>query len=174
MNIISNLPQKSEEGNVLLFTNVSVPTSAWSAVSGGTEYQATVTMAGVTSSHFPVVVFDNDDVESYGLYGAESSTNAVIIHAETLPLTTITIVSAQFTSGAANIGQITGLIKTVAGTIDTNSTSVALSYSGTFINAYATMGGYIVSLDITVTASLVTFITAEPPDATVICHVIYI
>lgn len=74
---------------------------------------------------------------------------------------------------AVNYGQLTGLIKTAAGTIAASGTSAAVSYSGTLISAYAVMGGVMVSLDVTVTAGTVTFTTAEPPGAAVTCTVVY-
>ena len=64
-------------------------------------------------------------------------------------------------------------VKTATGTIGTSATSATVSYSGTFINAYATMGGAAVLLDIAIGASSVTFTTAQAPSAAVTCVVVY-
>ena len=66
-----------------------------------------------------------------------------------------------------------GVIMTATGTIGTSATSAEVSYSGTLINAYATMGGAVVVCDIAVTASKVTFSTAAAPSAAVTCVVVY-
>lgn len=68
---------------------------------------------------------------------------------------------------------LSSAVSKATGTISTSSTSTTVNYSGTLINAYATMGGAIVELDITVAASSVTFSTANAPTATVTCTVVY-
>ena len=68
---------------------------------------------------------------------------------------------------------IGGLIKTASGVISTSATSVEVSYSGTFINAYATMSGAVVSLDIAVAANKITFSCAEAPASALTCVVVY-
>lgn len=66
-----------------------------------------------------------------------------------------------------------GLIKTATGTIGTNATSASVSYTGTLINAYATMGGEIVGLDIDVsTSGTVVFSTGATPPNAVTCVVV--
>lgn len=64
-------------------------------------------------------------------------------------------------------------VKTATGTIGTSATSATVAYSGTLINAYATMGGAAVLLDIAIGASSVTFTTAQAPSAAVTCVVVY-
>ena len=86
----------------------------------------------------------------------------------------ITGLGAATSNGdAVRYEQLTGLIKTATGTISTSATSAEVSYSGTLINAYATMGGSIVELDKAVAASTVTFSTAAAPSAAVTCVVVY-
>lgn len=68
---------------------------------------------------------------------------------------------------------INGLIKKATGTISTSSTSAIVNYTGTLISAYATMGGDIANLDITVASGSVTFTTSVAPSAEVSCTVIY-
>lgn len=68
---------------------------------------------------------------------------------------------------------LSGLVKTATGTIATNATSASVSYSGTLINAYATMSGSIVQVDKAVTSSAVTFSTAASPSSAVTCTVVY-
>lgn len=68
---------------------------------------------------------------------------------------------------------LNGLIKRATGTISTSSTSAVVSYTGTLINAYATMNSEIVHLDIAVANDAITFTTAATPAAAVTCVVIY-
>ena len=65
------------------------------------------------------------------------------------------------------------VVSTATGTIGTSATSATVNYSGTLINAYATMSGAVVMLDIAVAASSVTFTTAAAPASAVTCTVIY-
>lgn len=64
-------------------------------------------------------------------------------------------------------------VKTATGTIGTGATTTSVSYSGTFINAYATMSGNIAVVDIAVGTTSVTFTTAAAPSAAVTCVVVY-
>ncbi len=61
----------------------------------------------------------------------------------------------------------------VTGTIGTTETSVSVNYSGTLLNAYATMNGAEVIVDIAIGVSSVTFTTAQAPSAEVTCVVMY-
>ena len=81
--------------------------------------------------------------------------------------------SATIPTTAAVNTAVTGLIKTATGTIGTSATTATVNYSGTFINAYATMGGAIVVLDITPGSGSVTFTCAQSPAAAVTCTVVY-
>ena len=76
------------------------------------------------------------------------------------------------TTAAVNTA-LTGLIKTATGNIGTSATSATVSYSGTLINAYATMGGSEVVVDIAYGNGTVTFSTAQAPAAAVTCVVVY-
>jgi len=78
-----------------------------------------------------------------------------------------------FATGGDVYSAVTGLIKKATGTISTSATSATVNYSGTLINAYATMDNDIVHLDITVGVSSVTFATAAAPASAVTCVVIY-
>ena len=71
------------------------------------------------------------------------------------------------------IAGITGTVKTATGTIGTGATSATVNFTGTLINAYATMNGALVMLDIACGASSVTFSCAAPPSAAVTCTVVY-
>lgn len=68
---------------------------------------------------------------------------------------------------------IGALIKTATGSIATNATSATVSYTGTLINAYATMGGEKVQVDIAYANGSVTFTCAQNPSAAVTCTVVY-
>lgn len=71
------------------------------------------------------------------------------------------------------IAGITGTVKTATGTIGTGATSATVNFTGTLINAYATMNGALVMLDIACSASSVTFSCAATPSAAVTCTVVY-
>lgn len=73
----------------------------------------------------------------------------------------------------ATTDAISGLIKTATGTIATTATSAEVAYTGTLIEAYATMGGVKVALDITIAAAKVTFTCANAPTSAVTCTVVY-
>lgn len=64
-------------------------------------------------------------------------------------------------------------VRSATGTISTSATTASVSYSGTFVNAYATMGGNIAVVDIAVGTTSVTFTTAAAPSAAVTCVVVY-
>lgn len=66
-----------------------------------------------------------------------------------------------------------GLVKTASGTLAANGTSVQVAYTGTLINAYATMNGAKVEMDVSIAAAAVTFSTAAAPGAAVTCTVVY-
>ena len=68
---------------------------------------------------------------------------------------------------------VAGVVKTATATIGTSATTATVNYSGTLINAYATMGGAKVELDVAVAATSVTFTTAVAPSAAVTCTVVY-
>lgn len=91
-------------------------------------------------------------------YGVAS---AVTNDADTIP-----------TTAAVNTA-IAGFIRTNTGTIGTSATSVPVSFTGTFVYAYATMGGELVSVDIAPTASTVTFSCSAAPSSAITCTVVY-
>ena len=64
-------------------------------------------------------------------------------------------------------------VRSATGTIGTSATTVSVNYSGTFVNAYATIGGNVAVVDIAVGNSSVTFTTAAAPSAAVTCVVVY-
>ena len=113
--------------------------------------------ASSTSGHIPTFNGTSGKVLQDG-YGVASS---ISNDSTTIPTT------------AAVNSAVTGLIKTASSTISTSQTSATVSYSGTLINAYATMSGSIVQLDKAVTASSVTFSTAANPASAVTCTVVY-
>ena len=113
--------------------------------------------ASSTSGHIPTFNGTSGKVIQDG-YGVASS---ISNDSTTIPTT------------AAVNSAVTGLVKTASGTISTSQTSATVSYSGTLINAYATMSGSIVQLDKAVSASSVTFSTAANPASAVTCTVVY-
>ena len=79
--------------NILLFESENVPVNSWvSSQNQEYNYQATISLTGVTVNHYPLVTFDDDDVEIYGL-AQEVVTGAgtLTIYADTAPLSVITI-----------------------------------------------------------------------------------
>lgn len=78
-----------------------------------------------------------------------------------------------FATGGDVYSAVTGLIKTATGTIGTSATTATVSFSGTFINAYATISGSICVVDIAPGASSVAFTVAKAPSSAVTCTVVY-
>lgn len=65
-----------------------------------------------------------------------------------------------------------GAIARATGTISTSATSATVNFTGTLLNAYATMGGAMVLVDIAIGDGSVTFSTAQPPTGAVTCVVL--
>lgn len=65
------------------------------------------------------------------------------------------------------------LIKTASGTIGTSATTATVSYTGTLINAYATINGSLCVVDITPGSSSVVFTVAAAPSSAITCVVVY-
>lgn len=72
------------------------------------------------------------------------------------------------------IDGISGVVKTASGTIGTSATSASVNFTGTVINAYATMNGAVVVVDISIGSSAVTFTTAAAPASAITCVVAYV
>lgn len=84
-----------------------------------------------------------------------------------------TTIAADDDTKLATEGAVYGLIAVATGTIGTSATTATVNYSGTLINAYATMGGDIVGIDTTVSASSVVFTCGQNPSSAVTCTVVY-
>lgn len=97
-------------------------------------------------------------------------------------------IKSDFTGSVAsgNTGFVTGgdvynaisnsagaLIKTASGTIGTSATTATVSYTGTFINAYATISGSVCVVDIAPGSSSVVFTVAAAPSSAITCVVVY-
>lgn len=67
---------------------------------------------------------------------------------------------------------VKGTVTATTGTIGTSATTVTVSYSGTFVSAYAHQSGAIVVTDVTVNASNVVFTVAAAPSAAITCVVV--
>ena len=76
------------------------------------------------------------------------------------------------TSSFATKTEVNGLITETTGTIGTSATTATVNYTGTLIEAYATQGGDNVVVDMTISASSVTFTCATAPTAAVTCVVV--
>lgn len=76
------------------------------------------------------------------------------------------------TSSFATKTEVNGLITETTGTIGTSATTVTVNYTGTLIEAYAKQNGEKVIVDMTISASSVTFTCATAPSATVTCVVV--
>lgn len=69
---------------------------------------------------------------------------------------------------------IVAFVATATGTISTSATSATVNYTGTFVNAYATMNGNKVQVDMAIGSNYVTFSTAKAPASAVTCVVVYV
>ena len=94
-------PLETKVNNQLLFfTNVSVPVSAWSSTNTYSQYpyRATISANGVTTTHYCEVVFNLVDATSgYFAPICESITGGIYIYASNIPLAAITIPTIKCT-----------------------------------------------------------------------------
>lgn len=83
--------------------------------------------------------------------------------------------NAGFVTGGDVYTAISGVtVKTATGTIGTSATTATVSFSGMFINAYATINGSMCVVDIAPGASSVVFTVAVAPSSAVTCTVVYV
>ena len=78
---------------ILYTSNKTVATSAWGA-SDNVDYpfSADIAMTGLSASYFPIVQFEDEDVQTFALSGKVlSKTNAITIYCKTKPNRTITV-----------------------------------------------------------------------------------
>lgn len=78
-----------------------------------------------------------------------------------------------FVTGGDVYTAISGVVKTATGTISTSSTTVTVNFSGTFINAYATINGAMCVVDIAPSSNSVVFTVAAKPSSAITCTVVY-
>lgn len=78
-----------------------------------------------------------------------------------------------FVTGGDVYTAISGVVKTASGTISTSSTTVTVNFSGTFVNAYATINGSMCVVDITPGSNSVVFTVAAAPSSAITCVVVY-
>jgi hypothetical protein len=78
-----------------------------------------------------------------------------------------------FVTGGDVYTAINGVVKTATGTIGTSSTTVTVNFSGTFVNAYATINGSMCVVDITPSSNNVVFTVAAAPSSAITCVVVY-
>ena len=80
----------------LMFSNISVATSAWTSDStySGYDYKAVLSTSNVTASMFPIVTFSPADAESGNFSSvATPASGSVTIYAKEVPESTITVLS---------------------------------------------------------------------------------
>ena len=80
----------------LMFSNISVATSAWTSDStySGYDYKAVLSTSNVTASMFPIVTFSPADAESGNFSSvAPPASGSVTIYAKEVPESTITVLS---------------------------------------------------------------------------------
>ena len=91
----------------------------------------------------------------------------------TAPTATSGTNTTQIATTAFVNSAVSSAIKTATGTIGTSATTATVNFTGTFINAYATMSGSVVALDIAPGGSSVVFTCAAAPASAVTCVVVY-
>lgn len=112
------------------------------------------------------------DLSGYATLASPAFTGTPTAPTAAAGTNTTQIATTAFVKNA--IDNITGTVKTATGTIGTSATSASVSFTGTVINAYATMGGNVVVVDIAVASSAVTFTTAAAPASAITCVVAYV
>ena len=115
--------------------------------------------ASSTSGHIPTFNGTSGKVIQDGYGVATTISN----DATTIP-TTAAVNTAVAAKSTVNVA---------TGTIATTATTTTVNFSGTLINAYATISGSIVELDIAPSTSSVIFTVADKPSSAVTCTVVY-
>lgn len=128
----------------------------------------------VPSSQLPSYV--DDVIEGYYYNGAfyeDSSHTTAITPATGKIYVDLTSEKAYRWSGTVYVEISQGtVITTNTGTIATNAKTVTVNYTGTLINAFATMNGEEILLDISIGASSVVFTCADFPSSAITCTVV--
>ncbi len=151
-----------EVGDLIICVNSSTTAADADWTVAQTNIDGAVTgPSSATSGHIPTFNGASGKVIQDG-YGVASS---VSNDATTIP-TTKAVYDA--------IAGASGGVSTATGTISTSATSATVSYSGTFVGAYATQGGEIVNLDIAPGSGSVVFTAAAAPASAVTCVVVYV
>lgn len=112
------------------------------------------------------------DLSGYAPLASPALTGTPTAPTATAGTNTTQIATTAFVKTA--IDNISGTVKTATGTIGTSATSASVSFTGTVINAYATMSGAVVITDVSIAASAVTFTVASAPASAITCTVVYV
>lgn len=134
-------------------------------------YRATAAIASggtITPGTNCVNVELGDDLKAKAPINSPAFTGTPTAPTAAAGTNTTQIATTAFVQSAIN-----AFVNTATGTIATTGTSATVAYSGTLINAYATMGGNKVQVDTAIGASSVTFSTAKAPSSAVTCVVVY-
>ena len=175
----ANLPALSAS-NLNRMYNVSdaFTTTSDFTEGAGKSYPAgtNVSIINTGSDASPVYKYDAMtgpiDLSGYALLLSPAFTG--IPTAPTAPAGTDTTQIATTAFVKAALDAISGTVKTASGTIGTSGTSASVSFSGTFVTAYALMGGHLIVCDIAVGSSAVTFSVSAAPTSAVTCVVVYV
>ena len=93
---VNNLTNK-----IKFFTNQNVAVTAWAADNTYAQYpyRASIALSGVTSSHYPEVIFSLADATSgYFAPVCQSYAGGIYVYASTIPVAAITIPTIKVTS----------------------------------------------------------------------------
>ena len=137
----------------------------WLVTSDNSEYVWTISSASGTIDNWEklgVVV----DLSGYATLVSPAFTGTPTAPTAAAGTNTTQIATTAFVQGVA--------IKTATGTIDTNSTTATVNFTGTLVNAYAIMSGNMVILDIAPGSSYVVFSVASAPSSAITCTVVYV
>ena len=92
------------EGFKMLFTNMTVPVSAWAASTtyAWLPYKAEITCQGVTTSDYPTVIFSKESLDYLDLVDinverSSTEANKVIVYASDIPTSSLSIDRIEIT-----------------------------------------------------------------------------
>lgn len=140
----------------------------WLVSADNSEYVWTSASASGTASDWEKLGV-TVDLSGYATLASPAFTGTPTAPTATAGTDTTQIATTAFVKTAVDGVKV----QTATGTIGTSATSATVSFTGTFLSAYATMGGEEVLLDVAIGSSSVTFTVAAAPSAAITCVVVY-
>lgn len=167
-------------GFVLTFADIAFTDSQWDSIN------STATASKIAAYEAHIVNTNNPHSVTKAQVGLGNVENKSVATIKSDLTGTIASGDTSFVTGGAAYTALNAkadkttveaipIVKTVSGTINTTAKTANVSYTGTLINTFVKdASGEMVVVDIVVSASSVTFTTAQYPSSALTCTVVYI